>query len=75
MICILTLTSAQALGREKTASIYRGLERMGQVAGPVVFGIAVTVMAPASALLLMGGIICVLALLFHLLWRIKTRAS
>ena len=75
MICILTLTSAQALGREKTASIYRGLERMGQVAGPVVFGIAVTVMAPANALLLMGGIICVLALLFHLLWRIKTPAS
>ena len=75
MICILTLASAQTLGREKTASIYRGLERMGQVAGPVVFGIAVTVMAPASALLLMGGIVCALSLLFHLMWRLRTPAS
>ena len=75
MICILTLASAKTLGREKTASVYRGLERMGQVAGPVVFGIAITVMTPASALLLMGGVICALALLFHLLWRIRTPAS
>ncbi len=75
MICVLTLASAQTLGREKTASIYRGLERMGQVAGPVVFGIAVTVMAPASALLLMGGIVCALSLLFHLMWRLRTPAS
>lgn len=75
MICVLTLASAQTLGREKTASIYRGLERMGQVAGPVVFGIAVTVMAPASALLLMGGIVCALSLLFHLMWRLRTQAN
>lgn len=75
MICIVALASAQTLGREKTASIYRGLERMGQVAGPVVFGIAVTVMAPASALQLMGGIICALSLLFHLLWRFRTPAN
>ncbi|MDD3682787.1 MFS transporter [Desulfovibrio desulfuricans] len=75
MICVLTLASAQTLGREKTASIYRGLERMGQVAGPVVFGIAITVMAPASALLLMGGIVCALSLLFHLLWRLRTPAN
>ena len=75
MICVLTLASAQTLGREKTASIYRGLERMGQVAGPVVFGIAVTVMAPASALLLMGGIVCALSLLFHLMWRLRTPAN
>lgn len=72
MICILTLASAQKLGREKTASVYRGLERMGQVAGPVVFGLAISVMTSASALLLMGSVICVLALLFHLLWRVKT---
>ena len=69
MICILTLTTAQKLGREKTASVYRGLERMGQVAGPVIFGLAISLMTPATALLLMGGIICGLALLFHLLWR------
>lgn len=75
MICVLTLASAQTLGREKTASVYRGMERMGQVAGPVVFGIAVTVMAPASALLLMGGIVCALSLLFHLMWRLRTPAN
>ena len=75
MICILTLASAQRLGREKTASVYRGLERMGQVAGPVIFGLAVSVMTSASALLLMGGIVCALALLFHLLWKLKTASS
>ena len=71
MICILTLATAQRLGREKTASVYRGLERMGQVAGPVIFGLAVSFMTSANALLLMGSVICALALLFHLLWRIS----
>ena len=75
MICILTLTTAQKLGREKTASVYRGLERMGQVAGPVIFGLAISFMTSATALLLMGGIICGLALLFHLLWRASKTKS
>ena len=75
MICILTLATAQKLGREKTASVYRGLERMGQVAGPVVFGLAIGVMAPSSALMLMGSIVCVLALLFHLLWHMVKAKS
>ena len=75
MICILTLATAQKLGREKTASVYRGLERMGQVAGPVIFGLAISFMTSASALLLMGGIICGLALLFHLLWRASKTKS
>ncbi len=75
MICILTLASAQKLGREKTASVYRGLERMGQVAGPVIFGLAISFMTSATALLLMGGIICGLALLFHLLWRASKTKS
>ena len=75
MICVLTLASAQRLGREKTASVYRGLERMGQVAGPVVFGLAIGVMAPSSALMLMGSIVCVLALLFHLLWHMVKAKS
>ena len=75
MICVLTLASAQRLGREKTASVYRGLERMGQVAGPVVFGLAISVMSSATALLLMGSVICGLALLFHLLWRINKAKS
>ena len=71
MIGILTLATAQRLGREKTASVYRGLERMGQVAGPVIFGLAVSFMTSANALLLMGSVVCALALLFHLLWRIS----
>ena len=75
MICILTLASAQRLGREKTASVYRGLERMGQVAGPVVFALAISAMTAANALLLMGSVICALSLLFHLLWRVKTTKS
>ena len=75
MICILTLATAQKLGREKTASVYRGLERMGQVAGPVIFGLAISFMTSATALLLMGGIICGLALLFHLLWRASKTKS
>lgn len=75
MICVLTLATAQRLGREKTASVYRGLERMGQVAGPVVFGLAISAMTSANALLLMGSVICGLALLFHLLWRISKAKS
>ena len=48
---------------------------MGQVAGPVVFGFAISIMTSATALLIMGSVICVLALLFHLLWRIKKNQS
>ena len=73
MLCVLTLASAQKLGREKSASIYRGLERIGQVAGPVVFGSAVLVLSPAQALMLMGSAILVLAVLFQLLWRLCVR--
>ena len=71
MLCVLSLASAQKLGREKTASIYRGLERVGQVAGPVLFGLAIVAMPPAHALLLMGGVICGLAVLFQILWRVN----
>ena len=71
MLCVLSLASAQKLGREKTASIYRGLERLGQVAGPVLFGIAIAAMPPMYALLLMGGVICCMAALFQILWRIN----
>lgn len=69
MICVVTLATAQRLGREKTASVYRGLERMGQVAGPVVFGLAISVMTASHALTIMGSIVCGLALLFHLVWQ------
>ena len=71
MICVLTLASAQKLGRGKTASVYRGLERLGQVAGPMIFGIGISVLNPEHALLLMGCIVCAFALLFHFLWRIS----
>lgn len=72
MLCILTLASARSLGREKTASIYRGLERVGQVVGPVAFGTAVAVMDPTWALLLIGAAICAMAVLYQLLWRFST---
>ena len=72
MLCILALRSAQTLGREKTASIYRALERLGQVAGPVLFGLATVVMGTTQVLLVVGGVVCVLALLFRAAWRFST---
>ncbi len=71
MLCVLSLSSAQTLGKEKTASIYRALERVGQVAGPVLFGAAIVFMDTTQALLIMGGVICVLAVLFQRVWRIS----
>lgn len=71
MLCLLTLPSAQALGRERSAAIYRGLERLGQVAGPVVIGLAVVAGGAAHTLLLVGGTVCGLAILFHAVWRLR----
>ena len=50
-------------------------ERIDHIFHKQLFGIAITVMAPASALLLMGGIVCALSLLFHLMWRLRTPAN
>lgn len=75
MLCILALNSAKALGRGKTASIYRALERIGQVIGPVLFGAATIAMEPRQVLLLMGSIVCALAVLFWVTWRISNSRS
>ncbi|SBV93033.1 Major Facilitator Superfamily protein [uncultured Alphaproteobacteria bacterium] len=72
MLCLLTLPSAQALGRERSAAIYRGLERLGQVAGPVVIGMAVVAVGATRTLLLVGGAVCGAAMLFHALWRLRS---
>ncbi|HEU6436339.1 MAG TPA: MFS transporter [Nitratidesulfovibrio sp.] len=75
MLCVLALHSARTLGKEKTASIYRALERLGQVAGPVLFGAATVVMDTAQMLLIMGGTVCTLALIFQAVWRLSTPRS
>lgn len=72
MLCILALRSAQTLGREKTASIYRALERLGQVAGPVLFGAATVIVGPTQVLLVTGATVCALALIFQMVWRLST---
>jgi len=72
MLCLLTLPSARALGREKSASIYRALERLGQVAGPLAFGAAVVAAGTTRTLLLIGGLACGLAMLFHVVWRLRS---
>lgn len=72
MLCVLALRPAHTLGREKTASIYRALERLGQVAGPVLFGMATVVMGTTQVLLVVGGAVCALALLFRAAWRFST---
>lgn len=71
MLCILALRSARELGREKTASLYRALERVGQVAGPVLFGAATVVMGTTQVLLVVGGTVCALALAFQAAWRLS----
>ncbi|MFV0349542.1 MAG: MFS transporter [Halodesulfovibrio sp.] len=72
MLCVLALTSAQRLGKEKTASIYRSMERIGQVAGPVLFGVAIVAIGAQQALTLMGGGICIAALVFMVAWRLSS---
>lgn len=68
MLCILSLRSAKILGQEKTASIYRALERLGQVLGPVLFGVAIAVVDTKHALFIMGGSICIVSILFKGIW-------
>ncbi|MEG6506091.1 MFS transporter [Nitratidesulfovibrio sp. 1201_IL3209] len=75
MLCILALRSARELGREKTASLYRALERVGQVAGPVLFGAATVVMGTTQVLLVVGGTVCTLALAFQAAWRLSAPRS
>ena len=72
MLCVLALTSAQRLGKEKTASIYRSMERIGQVAGPMLFGGAIVALGSQQALTLMGAGICIAALVFMAAWRFSS---
>ena len=72
MLCVLALTSAQRLGKEKTASIYRSMERIGQVAGPMLFGGAIVALGSQQALTLMGVGICSAALVFMAAWRFSS---
>ncbi|WP_174410168.1 MFS transporter [Desulfovibrio psychrotolerans] len=73
ILCVTSLGSARRLGREKAASFYRTLERMGQVLGPILFGVALVRMGAAHTLLAVGAGVCLLAILFMVVWRISSR--
>ncbi|GAU08617.1 MFS transporter [Desulfoplanes formicivorans] len=72
MLCIVALPSAQRLGRGKTAGIYRTLERVGQVLGPILFGVALAHFGVSAILLWVGVGGCVLAVAFMCLWRLNS---
>lgn len=71
MMCVIGLASSRRLGRGKTASVYRTLERSGQVLGPVLFGVALVRCSVTWTLVAAGVTVCVLALAFPLCWRIS----
>ena len=73
MLCVISLASAKRLGRGKTASMYRTLERLGQVAGPILFGMALVRFSASQTLAVSGVAVCVLALLFLVFWRLSGR--
>jgi len=75
MLCVIGLTSAQRLGRGKTASIYRTLERVGQVLGPILFGMALVRFSVSQTLIAAGSAVCLLALLFLVFWRVSSSRS
>lgn len=75
MLCVIGLTSAQRLGRGKTASIYRTLERVGQVLGPILFGMALVRFSVSQTLIAAGSAVCALALLFLVFWRVSSSRS
>lgn len=73
MMCVISLASAQKLGRSKTASMYRTVERVGQVLGPILFGMALVSVSATQTLIVAGAIVCALALVFPVFWRISRR--
>jgi len=75
MLCVVGLASAQRLGRGKTASIYRTMERVGQVLGPILFGMALVRFSVSQTLVVAGTAVCALALLFWFFWRVSTPRS
>jgi predicted MFS family arabinose efflux permease len=72
MLCVVGLASAQRLGRGKTASIYRTMERVGQVLGPILFGMALVRFSVSQTLFAAGAAVCVLAILFLFFWRVSS---
>lgn len=72
MLCVVGLQSAERLGKGKTASIYRTLERVGQVLGPILFGVALVRFGVPPTLVAVGAGSCVLSILFLAVWRIST---
>jgi predicted MFS family arabinose efflux permease len=72
---VIGLASAQRLGRGKTASIYRTLERVGQVLGPILFGMALVRFSVSQTLIAAGSAVCALALLFLVFWRVNSSRS
>jgi predicted MFS family arabinose efflux permease len=72
MVCVVGLASAQRLGRGRTASIYRTMERVGQVLGPILFGMALVRFSVFQTLVVAGTAVCALALLFWFFWRVST---
>ena len=75
MLCVIGLASARRLGRGKTASIYRTLERVGQVLGPILFGMALVRFSVSQTLVAAGAAVCALALLFLVFWRVSSSRS
>lgn len=72
MLCVVGLASAQRLGRGKTAGIYRTMERVGQVLGPILFGMALVRFSVSQTLVAAGAAVCALALLFLFFWRVSS---
>ncbi len=73
MLCVIGLQSARRQGRAKTASVYRSLERIGQVLGPILVGVVLAALGVKTALLAMGAVVCGLAVLFLVVWKLSTR--
>jgi predicted MFS family arabinose efflux permease len=71
MLCVIGLGSAQRLGPGKTASIYRTLERVGQVLGPILFGLAMVRFGMPQTLAVAGAGAGALAILFFGVWRFR----
>ncbi len=60
----LNLKVTQNLGEGKAMGVYRAVERLGQVMGPIVLGTLIAVMGLEHAIALIGGIYLVSSILF-----------
>ena len=64
---LLQSRSSRILGHEQAMSLYNTVERLGQVAGPMVFGTAMIFLSPATFSLVGGTAFILLSALFLLL--------